>query len=118
MPSAVIGHEPKKEPPKRPTTKTTEPHRRRKVKLYRLPIPDSLISENDSDVELRVTLSDGSARTVKLPIETWFRGNNAAVPIPIGAGARVARVEIDPRNVYPDVERNNNVWNGATGSTP
>ena len=57
MPSAVIEHEPKKEPPKRPTTKTTEPHRRRKVKLYRLPVPDSLISENDSDVELRVTLS-------------------------------------------------------------
>lgn len=57
MPSAVIEHEPKKQPPKRASTKTTEPHRRRKVKLYRLPVPDALIADADSDVELRVTLS-------------------------------------------------------------
>jgi len=57
MPSAVIEQEPKKETPKRATTKTTEPKRRRKVKLYRLPVPDELIADRDADVELRVTLS-------------------------------------------------------------
>jgi hypothetical protein len=57
MPNAVIEEEPKKKPPKRPTTKTTEPKKRRQVKLYRLPIPESLLAAADADVELRVTLS-------------------------------------------------------------
>lgn len=57
MPNAVIEEEPKKTAPKKPTTKTTEPKVRRKVKLYRLPLPESLLTDEDPDVELRVTLS-------------------------------------------------------------
>jgi len=57
MPNAVIEEEPKKKPPKKATTKTTEPKVRRKVKLYRLPLPESLLAGSDPDVELRVTLS-------------------------------------------------------------
>jgi hypothetical protein len=57
MPSAVVEEEPKKTPPKRPTTKTTAPKLRRKLKLFRLPIPDQLLGNDDSPVELRVTLS-------------------------------------------------------------
>jgi hypothetical protein len=57
MPNAVIEEEPKKRPPKRATAKTTEPKVRRKVKLYKLPLPESLLSDADPDVELRVTLS-------------------------------------------------------------
>jgi hypothetical protein len=57
MPNAVIEEEPKKKAPKRATTKATEPKVRRKVKLYRMPVPDSLMVDSDPDVELRVTLS-------------------------------------------------------------
>lgn len=57
MPNAVIEEEPKKVPPKKPSTKTTEPKVRRKVKLYRLPLPESLLGDSDPEVELRVTLS-------------------------------------------------------------
>lgn len=57
MPNAIIEEEPKKAVPKNPSTKATEPKVRRKVKLYRLPLPDSLLSDADPDVELRVTLS-------------------------------------------------------------
>jgi hypothetical protein len=57
MPNAVVEEVLKKKAPKRPTTKTTESKVRRKVKLYRLPIPDSLLTDSDADVELRVTLS-------------------------------------------------------------
>jgi len=57
MPNAVIEEEPKKKAPKRSTTKATEPKVRRKVKLYRLPIPEILLADSDPDVELRVTLS-------------------------------------------------------------
>ena len=57
MPNAIIAEEPKKKPPKKPTTKTTEPKFRRKVKLYRLPLPETLMTDTDPEVELRVTLS-------------------------------------------------------------
>ncbi|WP_309896105.1 S8 family peptidase [Archangium sp.] len=57
MPNAVIEEEPKKTPPKKATTKATEPKARRKTKLYRLPLPESLLTDSDPDVELRVTLS-------------------------------------------------------------
>lgn len=57
MPNAVIEEVPKKTPPKRPETKTTEDKIRRKVKIVRLPLPESLLSDADPDVELRVTLS-------------------------------------------------------------
>jgi hypothetical protein len=61
-------------------------------------------------VELLVTAGDGSARTVKLPVESWLRGPRtvwAALTLP---GAKPVRVEIDPRGVYPDVDRSNNAW--------
>jgi hypothetical protein len=57
MPNAVIEEEPKKTPPKKASTKATEPKVRRKTKLYRLPLPESLLTVFDPDVELRVTLS-------------------------------------------------------------
>ena len=57
LPNAVIEEEPRKTAPKKATTKATEPKVRRKVKLYRLPLPEGLLSDSDPDVELRVTLS-------------------------------------------------------------
>lgn len=57
MPNAVIEEEPRKKAPKKDTTKTTEAKIRRKVKLYRLPLPESLLDDSDPEVELRVTLS-------------------------------------------------------------
>ncbi len=56
MPSGVLQEEPKKVPPKRASTKTTERKIRRKLKLFRLPVPE-LLDDSDADVELRVTLS-------------------------------------------------------------
>lgn len=57
MPNKLIEEETKKTPPKRSSTKSTEPKLRRKLKMYRLPIPLDLLGDTDSDVELRVTLS-------------------------------------------------------------
>lgn len=57
MPNAVFEEVPKKEPPKRPTSKTTQRCLRRKLKLYRLPIPEEAMTLEDPRVELRVTLS-------------------------------------------------------------
>lgn len=57
VPNAVREEELKKKPPKRETTRKTESVLRRKLKLFRLPIPNELLGDADPDVELRVTLS-------------------------------------------------------------
>lgn len=43
---------PRSVPPKRATTKPTTAKLRRKLLLYRLPVPTSLLSDADPDVEL------------------------------------------------------------------
>jgi hypothetical protein len=59
-------------------------------------------------LDLRVTLANGATEHAKLPVQAWYRGSPFVWvhrwP------ARVVRVEIDPRGVYPDVDRGNNVW--------
>jgi peptidase M1-like protein len=66
-------------------------------------------------VELRVAAADGTTRTVKLPVETWLRGSRAVWALLTPAAAKAVRVEIDPRAVYPDVDRSNNAWAAPGG---
>jgi Subtilase family len=57
IPNSVVEEEPKKKKPKRAATKSTELKARRKLKIFRLPVPHELLGDSDPDVELRVTLS-------------------------------------------------------------
>ncbi len=57
MPNSVAEEVPKKEPPKKATTKLTDTRHVRKIKIFRMPIPDELATVEDPQVELRVTLS-------------------------------------------------------------
>ena len=59
-------------------------------------------------VELRLTYTDRSTDTVKLPVEMWNLGQRFVYRVP--ATKRVRRVEVDPRAVLPDVDRTNNRW--------
>ncbi|HEY2805751.1 MAG TPA: M1 family metallopeptidase [Gemmatimonadales bacterium] len=61
-------------------------------------------------VELRVTAADGSTRIVKLPVETWLRGSTFIWRVIGPPALKPVRIEIDPRGVYPDVDRSNNSW--------
>jgi hypothetical protein len=58
--------------------------------------------------ELRLTFDDGTSSTVKLPVEMWNLGDRFTYHVP--QRKRVARAEVDPRRVLPDIERTNNVW--------
>jgi hypothetical protein len=58
--------------------------------------------------ELRITYDDGTADTVRLPVEMWNLGPRFAYRLP--SRKRVRRVEVDPRHVLPDQDRGNNVW--------
>ncbi|NNG16937.1 MAG: M1 family metallopeptidase [Gemmatimonadales bacterium] len=58
--------------------------------------------------ELELTFADGGKETVRLPVEMWKLGPQFAYRV---SNQRVlARVELDPRRVYPDENRENNVW--------
>jgi hypothetical protein len=67
-------------------------------------------------VELTVGSSDGSSRTVKLPVEAWLRGQRTIWALLTPAAAKPVRIEIDPRGVYPDVDRSNNTWTAVVGN--
>jgi len=66
-------------------------------------------------VALQVTTADGVSRAVKLPVETWLRGNTAVWLTTMPAGAPPVQIVIDPKHVYPDVERSNNSWTAPAG---
>ncbi len=59
-------------------------------------------------VDLRVTLANGNAEDVRLPVEIWWLGNHYVYERKFAA--EVAKVEIDPGQNFPDVRRENNVW--------
>jgi hypothetical protein len=62
-------------------------------------------------LDLEVALANGSTEHIKLPVEAWYRGSPFIYAHQWAA--RVARVTIDPRGVYPDVNRANNTWTAA-----
>lgn len=59
--------------------------------------------------EVSLTWSDGTVETRRIPVEMWNYGPRHTFTVN-GEGRRLTRVEIDPRRVYPDVDRRNNVW--------
>lgn len=58
--------------------------------------------------ELKLTFADGSMETIKLPVEMWNLGDHFRYQPP--AKKRVTAAEVDPRSVYPDIDRGNNAW--------
>ncbi|HEX9730016.1 MAG TPA: M1 family metallopeptidase [Gemmatimonadales bacterium] len=59
--------------------------------------------------EIAITFGDGARETVRLPVEMWNLGSTFVYRVKDGRGMPAA-VELDPRSVYPDVERANNRW--------
>lgn len=59
-------------------------------------------------VELRLAYADGREETVRLPVEMWNLGPKFVYRI--RDGGTLVEAEIDPRGVYPDVDRRNNAW--------
>jgi len=57
-------------------------------------------------VDLRLSFAGGRTEDVRLPVEIWFQGNRYVYVRPVPAD--VVKVEIDPRQNFPDVRRENN----------
>ena len=58
--------------------------------------------------ELALTFDDGSTSTVRLPVQMWNQGARFVYRVP--GARRVRRAAIDPRHVFPDTDRSNDVW--------
>ncbi|MGE3526528.1 MAG: M1 family metallopeptidase, partial [Gemmatimonadales bacterium] len=63
-------------------------------------------------LEFRATFTDGSAETVRLPVDMWNQGSRFTYHL--ATPKTVRRVEVDPRQAMPDVDRGNN-QSGAGG---
>ena len=67
-------------------------------------------------VELELVMDDGTTKQMSLPVEVWYGGDHYNVLVP--EAKKVVRVTIDPKKLYPDVRRENNVWSAtASGAT-
>lgn len=60
---------------------------------------------------IRCTLDDGSELSREIPVEAWFYGNRFTTRLDT-AGKRVTRVVVDPEEMLPDVDVENNTWEG------
>jgi len=59
-------------------------------------------------VTLELRFADGTSETRAYPIELWNLGNKATARV--GTTKPVVSVEVDPKQIYPDVDRANNRW--------
>ena len=57
-------------------------------------------------LEMDLTFRDGSSERVRLPVEMWNQGSKFAYRLK--TAKEVRRVVIDPRRVFPDIDRANN----------
>lgn len=60
-------------------------------------------------VRLAVTRADGSVERVSVPVDVWLAGARTT-RVRVRSVPAITRVEIDPENAFPDVDRTNQVW--------
>lgn len=68
------------------------------------------LGQAPAPAEIVVTTADGRTTTEVIPIERWLNPSTRSVTVTIPVTGSVSRVEIDPQEYYPDVNRRNNVW--------
>lgn len=59
----------------------------------------------------RVGFADGTHEDFELPVEVWFNRNRILERVP--GLKRIDAVEVDPEELFPDVDRGNNDWFAA-----
>ena len=58
---------------------------------------------------LVITRTDGTTERAEIPVDVWLSGQTRTVHA-VENAATVARVEIDPEKVFPDLNRANQTW--------
>ncbi|MGI8618581.1 MAG: M1 family metallopeptidase [Gemmatimonadaceae bacterium] len=58
---------------------------------------------------LVITRTDGTTERAEIAVDVWLRGQTRAGHV-VDNAATVARIEIDPERVFPDLDRSNQAW--------
>ena len=61
-------------------------------------------------IHARFTFSDGSTQDFKYPAEVWSTNTTYYLRRYDFKGKTVAKVQMDPDNKVPDLDRSNNIW--------
>jgi hypothetical protein len=59
-------------------------------------------------VVIRISQANGKTETIQLPVEIWARGSKWTFEY--ASTSAIDKIIIDPENQFPDLERQNNVW--------
>ncbi|HEV7704818.1 MAG TPA: M1 family metallopeptidase [Gemmatimonadaceae bacterium] len=65
-------------------------------------------------IELAVTRADGKVQRVHIPVSVWMNGARIYVAR-VARTPNVMRVEIDPDQLFPDIDRTNQLWTTPRG---
>jgi hypothetical protein len=60
-------------------------------------------------VTLAITRADGATQRLTLPVDIWLTGARRHV-VRVASSPRITRAVIDPNNLFPDIDRGNQVW--------
>ena len=60
-------------------------------------------------VHVAVTRSDGTTKTHQIPVNVWLTGETEHT-MTVSSTPTITRVEIDPEEAFPDIDRSNQVW--------
>ena len=60
-------------------------------------------------VRLAITRAGGRVDRAEIPVDPWLRGERRA-SIRVAATPAIVRVEFDPEEHFPDIDRSNNRW--------
>lgn len=67
------------------------------------------LGEQVMPLTVRIEYADGSVDMRELPVEIWHYTNEREIEVPLD-GSEVVKVTIDPDEILPDVDVENNVW--------
>ena len=60
-------------------------------------------------VDLAITRANGHVDRIRVPVSVWLTGARTHV-VRVARSPEVVRVEIDPKGLYPDIDRSNQLW--------
>ena len=64
-------------------------------------------------VRLAITRSGGTVERREIPVDVWLSGARRYT-LTLDSPATVTKIEIDPENAFPDVDRSNNRWTAGS----
>ena len=71
-----------------------------------------ILAREGTPVRLAVTRANGAVERREIPVDVWLAGARRYT-LALDSPATIAKIEIDPENAFPDIDRSNNRWTAA-----